>query len=74
MRSSGARGATGSGERSCSPISFWHAGYDRALARFTDFLSALSLVAAVAFGARLCNAMRASAGAARSLGEGLMRG
>ena len=64
------------------PIHDWHfllarfgmLGYDRALARFTDFLSAISLVAALALGGWLCNAMRASAGAARSSDEGLMRG
>lgn len=60
------------------PIHDWHyllahfgmLGYDRALARFTDFLSAFSLLAALVLGAWLCNAMRASAGAARASNEG----
>jgi hypothetical protein len=63
------------------PVHDWHfllarfgiLGYDRAFARFTDSLSALSLVAALALGGWLCNAMRASAGAARSSAEELMR-
>jgi hypothetical protein len=63
------------------PIHDWHfllarygmLGEDRSLARFTDLLSVLSLIAAVAFGAWLCNAMRASAGAPQPSDEGLMR-
>lgn len=63
------------------PIHDWHfllarygmLGDDHSLARFTDFLSVLSLIAAVSFGAWLCNAMRASPGAPQPADEGLMR-
>lgn len=70
--------STGSGE----PIHDWHfilaryamLGDARALARFTTFLSALSLIAAVALGAWLCNAMRNTSGAPVPPEEELMRG
>ena len=62
------------------PIHDWHfilgryamLGDDHALARFTNLLSALALIAAVALGAWLCNAMRTSAGALPSADEALL--
>ncbi|MEO8880020.1 MAG: hypothetical protein ABI446_06440 [Gemmatimonadaceae bacterium] len=64
------------------PIHDWHyllashamLGDDKSLARFTDFLSVLSLVLAVVFGAWLFNAMRLSAGATQPAGEDFLRG
>jgi hypothetical protein len=61
------------------PIHDWHfllarfgmLGDDRALARFTDFLSALSLAAAFALGAWLCKAMYRTAGEPPPRDEGL---
>lgn len=63
------------------PIHDWHLllarhamlGDDKSIARFTNFLSVLSLVAAVALGAWLCNAMRKSAGAPAPADEDLLR-
>lgn len=64
------------------PIHDWHfilgryamLGDDKALARFTNFLSALALLAAVLLGAWLCNVMRTSAGAVPPADEELVRG
>lgn len=64
------------------PIHDWHyllarfgkLGDDHALARFTNFLSVLALLAAVALGAWLCNAMRVSAGAPPPADEELVSG
>ncbi len=64
------------------PIHDWHfllarfgmLGDDRALARFTDFLSALSLVAALALGAWLCTAMYRTADEPSPADEGLTSG
>ena len=64
------------------PIHDWHyllghygkLGDDRALARFTNFLSVLALLAAMGLGAWLCNAMRASAGAPPPADEELVSG
>ncbi|HEY8795071.1 MAG TPA: hypothetical protein VIM15_08990 [Gemmatimonadaceae bacterium] len=61
------------------PIHDWHfllarfgmLGDDRALARFADFLSALSLVAALALGAWLCTTMYRTAGKPPPADEGL---
>ncbi|HLB09017.1 MAG TPA: hypothetical protein VK617_05765 [Gemmatimonadaceae bacterium] len=61
------------------PIHDWHfllahfgmLGYDRALARFTDFVSALSLVAALTLGGWLCAAMHRTAGEPPPADEGL---
>ena len=68
--------STGSGD----PIHDWHyllghygkLGDDLALARFTNFLSALALLATVALGVWLCNAMRESAGAPPPADEELL--
>jgi hypothetical protein len=64
------------------PIHDWHyilghfgmLGEDHALARFTIFLSVMSLVVATGWGAWLCNAMRASAGAPPPADEALVQG
>jgi hypothetical protein len=64
------------------PIHDWHyllehfgmLGQDQALARFARFLSVLSLLLAVAWGAWLLNAMRLSAGALPPADEELARG
>lgn len=64
------------------PIHDWHLllarhamlGDDKSLARFTNFMSVLSLVAAVTLGAWLCSAMRKSAGAPVPADEDLLRG
>ena len=64
------------------PIHDWHfilghfamLGDDQALARFARFLSVLSLLLAIAWGAWLCNAMRLSAGAPPPADEELVRG
>ncbi|MBA2683658.1 MAG: hypothetical protein H0U66_04100 [Gemmatimonadaceae bacterium] len=61
------------------PIHDWHyllaryamLGDARALARFTTFLSLLSIAAAIVLGAWLCNAMRLSAGEAAPADEGI---
>ena len=63
------------------PIHDWHfilaryamLGDDKSLARFANVLSVLALVAAVALGAWLCNAMRTSAGAVPPADEELVR-
>jgi hypothetical protein len=64
------------------PIHDWHyilghfgmLGDDHALARFARFLSVISLLLALAWGAWLCNAMRLSAGALPPADEELVRG
>ena len=64
------------------PIHDWHfilgryamLGDDKSLARFANMLSVLALVAAVALGAWLCNAMRTSAGAVPPADEELVKG
>jgi hypothetical protein len=64
------------------PIHDWHfilahfgmLGDDHALARFARFLSVISLLLALAWGAWLCNAMRLSAGAPPPADEELVRG
>ncbi|HEV7703646.1 MAG TPA: hypothetical protein VGO46_05100 [Gemmatimonadaceae bacterium] len=64
------------------PIHDWHfilgryalLGDDKALARFTNFMSALTLLAAVSLGAWLCNTMRTSAGFVPPADEELIRG